>query len=373
MDDLNFVWSAPALWALLGLLGVVIWNRHRQHAYLLWLAAAWVSAGVASTVAWLMPVPDGTVHGLVGVFAWLAAVLAAQATAQRFGRSVRMLHVAVISSLMLLGWAYFAFLQPSAQAQQRVLALGLALLLWHVLLAIWRVALRHRMERNLLLIYGVVCVLIAFSPWLQLDDIPGQPMLWLPLCAAVFSAAMVACVWAESPRHLRSELDRDVLTGLLSRPAFEKACGVRPAEQHIRFMVLCDLDHFQRVNQQFGPAVGDQVLREVALLLQASVRTGDMVARLGGEEFGVALRRIDPDHAHALVQRIVDAMAQPEWRSKLGIGTLTASFGVAMVREEDSLDVVLHRADVLLCQAKDAGCNRVAMEEVVLEPELRFQ
>lgn len=374
MDDLSFVWSAPALWALLGLGAVVVWHRHRQHAYLLCLAAAWLCAGAASAVgAGAMGMPSGAVPGLAVLLAGAAAVLTAQATAQRFGRSVHVPSVVLIGGLMLLAWACFAYLQPSVPAQQAVLSLGMAALLAHVVLAIGPVALRHSMERNLLLVYCVVCVSIACIPWLHLEAMPGEPMLWLLLGAVVFSGAMVACVWAESPRHLRAAHDRDELTGLLSRPAFDKACGARPAEQHIRFMVLCDLDHFQRVNQQFGPSVGDEVLRQFAHLLQASVRTGDVVARLGGEEFALALRHIDPAHAHALVQRVVDAMAQQHGFSKLSAGPLTASFGVAMVREEDSVDIALHRADVLLCQAKDAGCNQIAMEEMLAEPELRFQ
>ena len=373
MDHLNFAWSAPVLWALLGLLGVVMWNLHRQHVYLLWLAAAWLCAGVASMLAWRMHVPAGATHGLVGFFAWLAAILTAQAMARRFGRNVRRLPLAAISGLMLLGWGYFAYIHPSAQALQCVFSLGLALILSHVLLAIWRVALRHGKERALWLIYAGVAVLIALSPWLQRNGLADQAMLWLPWGAMVFSVAMAACVWAENPTHLRTEHDRDALTGLMRRQAFEQACGARPAEQGIRFMVLCDLDHFQRVNQQFGKTAGDEVLRQFAHLLQTSIRTGDVLARLGGEEFGVALRRIHPDDAHALVQRIVDTMAQQHWARKLAIGPLTASFGLVMVREEDSLDIALHRADVLLCQAKDAGCNRIATEDMVVEAELRFQ
>lgn len=372
MDKFNFAWLGPLLWALLGLLAVLVWRRHRQHPYLLWLTAAWLCAGVASTAACWMG-PRGVQQVSIGLFAWLAAVLTAQATVMRFGRRLRMSTVAAITGIALVAGVYLAYQQPAAQALQKWWAFSVAVLLGHVLLTMWRLALRHGMERNLLLIYSAVCVLIAASPWLSADSLPVPHMLLLPLCAAVFTAAMVACVWAESPCHLRAEHDRDVLTGLLSRQAFEKACGQRPAEQQIRFMVLCDLDHFQRVNQQFGKKVGDEVLRHFAQLLQTSVRTGDVVARVGGEEFVLALRHIDQAHAQALVQRIVDAMAQQHWASKLSIGPLTASFGVAMVREEDSLDLALHRADVLLCQAKDAGCHRIAMQDMVVDADFRFQ
>lgn len=362
MDNLNFAWLGPMLWALLGWLVVVVWRGQRQHPYLLCLAAAWLCAGVASTAACLMGA-GGAQQGWIGGFAWLAALLTGQAMAMRFGRHVRVSAVAAITGGALLCAGCLAYWHPAVPYQQAVSAVAVAALLGSVLLRIGRVALRHGMERNLLLIYSAVCVLIALSPWLLPDHPAWLRLLLLPLGAAVFSAVMVACVCAESPCHLRAEHDRDVLTGLLSRQAFEKACGLRPAEQRIGFMVLCDLDHFQRVNQQFGGKVGDEVLRHFAQLLQTSVRTGDVVARLGGEEFGLALRQMDPVNAQALVQRIVDAMAQQHWSHPVSIGPLTASFGVAAVREQDSLNVALHRAHVLLCQAKDAGCNRIAMDE----------
>jgi diguanylate cyclase (GGDEF)-like protein len=373
MDDFNGVWFASALWALLGVAGVGVSKRYPQHPYLLWFAAAWLCAGVASTAAWLLAGPGGWVHGAVAVFAWLAVLLTAQGMGMRFGRHMHLPMVAVISLLMLVGWGYFAYLEPAALPQQRVLGLGLALLLAHVGLVIGRAHMRHAMERNAVLVYAAMCVAIAVRPWLPEGSTPYGAAWWLPLCAGVFSAAVVACVRAESPPPVCNAQDRDGLTGVLSRHAFEQACGARPAQQHIRFMVLCDLDHFERVNQQFGVAVGDDMLRSFAHLLQTSVRTGDVVGRLGGEEFGVALRHIDPDHAAALVQRIVDAMAQQHWARKLALGPLTASFGMATVREEDSLDIALHRADVLLCQAKDGGGNRMVTQAMGLQPEMLFQ
>lgn len=360
MDYFDFFLLLPVFWVLLGFFSIWVWRQHRKHRYLLGLAAAWLCTGLAHTSALWPQTSSAAVQWPVAVAAWLGAVALAQAMAMRFGCSVQRLVLGGITVLMVVGWT-----QLSALHHSKVLIVGLALILAHGLPSMWRMASRHRTERILQISYSAVCVLLLLSPWLG-DSAQGWWLgrtLVLPLCAAVLTAAMVGCVWAESPSPLLGARDRDGVTGLLSRQSFEKACSARPAEQHIRFLVLCDIDHVQRVSHQFGTAAADELLRDFARLLQTSVRTGDLVARLGGDEFAMALRHIDRANAQALVQRIIHAMAQQHGASPLAIGPLTASFGLAMVREGESLEGVLHRAAVLLCQAKDAGCNGVVVED----------
>lgn len=370
MKYLNFVLLAPVFWVLLSFLSMGVWSQHRKHVYLLWLAGAWCCAGLAHTSVWLMPAASWDAQLLVAAAAWLGAVALAQAMAMRFGRTIHLPWLGAIAALITLGWS----ISPAALHLQQVLLVGVALTLGHVLPVIWHLALRHHLERALLASYSVVCVLILLSAGLS-----GRAEGWwigrtwvLPLCAVVLTFAMLACAWAESSTHWYVARDRDGLTGLLSRPAFEKANHPRPAEQHISFIVLCDIDHFQRVKKKFGATVGNEVLKHFAQLLQSSVRTGDLAARLGNDEFGMALRDIDAAHAHALVQRILAAMAQQPWAQQLDIGPLTASFGLVQVAEDESLDMALHRADVLLCQAKDAGGSRVAAQEPLVPAHLQF-
>lgn len=365
MDYLNFVLVVPIFWALLSVFSIWAWSQHRKHLYLLWLAGGWFCTGLAQASMVVNHSSGAVGSWTIVVSAWIGAAALAQAMAMRFGRSVHIRFLAGMTALALVCWAWL----PPFLAPHQLLMVSLALVLAHVLPGIWRLALRHRMERFLLACYALVGMHLLVVAGLE----HGDASWWLghtlavPICAVVLAGVMVGCVWAESPLHLYVERDRDGLTGLLSRQSFEKACLRRPAEQHISFMVLCDIDHLQRVNQKFGSAVGDEVLRHFAQLLQANVRSGDLVGRLGGEEFGIALRNIDRANAQALVQRIIDSMAQQHWASKVDIGPLTASFGLTMVREDDTLDVALHRADVLLCQTKDAGGNRLTVEDQAVE------
>jgi len=374
---MNFALAAPVWLALLAVASVAVWSCHRKHLNLLWFAAALLLAACAYCVSvtgyWgeANPVADAV---SIGLLSGAAAVALSQSVAMRFGRRVHVLWSTVGAGLMATGIWWLTEGRSTQQASWLV-ALGLTVLLGHVLPVIWRLASRHHVERLLLAVYTAICAVVLLSPgWVQEVSASGWGMgMLVALAGGALAAAMVGCTLTDGILPgLCTQRGRDALTGLLSRRAFEFACGSHPAAQQISVMVLCDLDNFQRINNQFGPTVGNDVLRSFAQLLQASVREGDHVARMGGEEFGLALRDIDLDNARVLVQRITHAMRQQHWASRAAIGPLTASFGVAMVRENDLLPLVLHRADVLLCQAKDAGCNRVEVDETAITSDPLF-
>ena len=372
--------AAPILLALMAATSGVVWHYHRKHLNLLYLAGGLLLAGCAQAVYAQRGAPAGWgEQANMALLSGAVAVAVAQSIAMRFGRRVQVIWVAAGAGMMAAGAWYFMQISPSAHGLWVVTALGLALILAHVLPVTWRLASRHRMERMLLLVYSAISVLVLCSPWLA-EGMSSQAAAWmwsllLPACGGLLMIAMVGCTLTDGLPGLCTGLDRDALTGLLSRSALDAVCGSHPAAQQISVLVLCDLDNFQRINNQFGATAGNEVLRSFALLLQNSVREGDYVARIGGEEFGMALRDIDMDNAQALIQRITHSMRQQQWGDKATVAMgdpLTASFGLAMVRESDSLQQALHRADVLLCQAKDAGSNRVGVEIVVTDSEPSF-
>jgi diguanylate cyclase (GGDEF)-like protein len=371
MAPIYLPFAASILLALMAAISGIVWHYHRKHLNLLCLAGGLLLAGCAQAVYALWGAQAGWgEHVHMGLLSGAAAVAVAQSVAMRFGRRVQVIWVAAGAGVMAVGAWYFMLISPSAHGHWVVTALGLALILGHVLPVTWSLASRHRMERMLLLVYTAISALVLCSPWLNAEAISSQVAAWMwslliPLSGGLLVAAMVGCTLTDGLPVVCTGLDRDALTGLLSRRAFDAVCGSHPATQQISVLVLCDLDNFQRINNQFGTTVGNEVLRSFAQLLQSSVREGDHVARIGGEEFGMALRDIDMDNAQALIQRITHSMRQQSWGGTVANGEqLTASFGLAMVRENDSLQQGLHRADVLLCQAKDAGSNRVGVEAV---------
>lgn len=151
--------------------------------------------------------------------------------------------------------------------------------------------------------------------------------------------------------------EQDPLTRLANRRAVERFCATMPPTATI-CLVMIDIDHFKAINDRFGHAAGDAVLREVAQVLAGSVRTVDQVARWGGEEFLIALPTPSAELGADAATRILARVADHDWSGILGDVRLTLSAGVASGGAVD-LAGVLERADAALYRAKREGRNRV--------------
>ena len=164
-------------------------------------------------------------------------------------------------------------------------------------------------------------------------------------------------------RRLTSDALTDQLTGLPNRRAFNAMVSRRrpeAIEERSDCVAVLDLDHFKVVNDSFGHAVGDRVLRDFAALARRMVREGDFVARIGGEEFAIFFPDTPVDQALLVCDRLRLEMANTD----LCIGSppvrVTVSGGVGQVGPE-GIDHALRIADVALYQAKRNGRDRFAL------------
>jgi diguanylate cyclase (GGDEF)-like protein len=163
---------------------------------------------------------------------------------------------------------------------------------------------------------------------------------------------------------LRALADTDGLTGLLNRRAFlpfaEDAMSYFKRYQRPFSILMFDIDHFKRVNDTYGHAIGDEVIRAVGASIKEEIRTTDKVAPFGGEEFVVLLRETDELVAARMAGRLKDKIAALNIFSDGNTIRFTASVGCAM-SDEGSRDVedIIQRADKALYSAKSAGRNRV--------------
>jgi len=155
----------------------------------------------------------------------------------------------------------------------------------------------------------------------------------------------------------------DGLTGLYNHRRFQERLSeeIARCERNPQplSLVMIDLDHFKRVNDQYGHPVGDTVLRGVAKLLKESIRKVDLAARYGGEEFVLLLVGTDPAGAHRLAERIREAGERLSFRAEGREFRISLSLGLASYpadarRKED----LIERADQALYRAKQAGRNR---------------
>lgn len=159
----------------------------------------------------------------------------------------------------------------------------------------------------------------------------------------------------------------DPLTEVPNRRFLEMALTSRLGEVR-RFgldvsVVMLDIDDFKSVNDRFGHAVGDSVLRMVATVLAANERAEDLVARLAGDEFVIVLQHTDAPRAAKICERLRVLIEGSELDDRGAVVRVTASFGVTAVTPEDDVDTVLRRADELLYAAKARHTRPTAVRD----------
>lgn len=155
----------------------------------------------------------------------------------------------------------------------------------------------------------------------------------------------------------------DELTGLLNRRHILK-CLKEEITRAQRTnsscsIALIDLDFFKRINDQFGHPAGDEALRTFAISIFANIRTIDKLGRYGGEEFLLVMPDTAKDQAVRTLDRLRSIVSELDWTPISGSSKLTMSAGICTVRQADSTEEILARADIALYRAKDAGRNCV--------------
>jgi diguanylate cyclase (GGDEF)-like protein len=184
--------------------------------------------------------------------------------------------------------------------------------------------------------------------------------------AQVVTTLSILVAWREEAElELRRQAVTDVLTGLLNRRGWGELAVPQLASAHRHGIAVAllaiDLDHFKRVNDVYGHAVGDQALRLLGRLLQKEQRAGDCVARLGGEEFGMLLSYTGVEAAARFDARL-RAAVRAATLAELGFA-MEFSSGLAALRENESMEDLLKRADAACYVAKSQGRGRLVLAE----------
>ncbi len=163
----------------------------------------------------------------------------------------------------------------------------------------------------------------------------------------------------------------DPLTGVMNARAYYRMCDqsihTSQRRQAVFAVLFIDLDHFKAINDRYGHAVGDEVLREVAQALQSHIRRSDALGRIGGEEFSVFLPDTHLQGAQELAEALRQAVADLRIQTAGQILQITASIGVASgnfgAEQAPSMKQIQQQADQAMYEAKRAGRNRVSTFE----------
>lgn len=172
--------------------------------------------------------------------------------------------------------------------------------------------------------------------------------------------------------------ETDSLTGLLNRSALfrrgHKLVKQANEDQGALSVLIFDIDFFKQFNEDFGHLVGDDLLKKVAQLVSETMRSRDVFARLGGEEFVAILPSSDLSHAKAIAVRVLEKIAEYNFAELAVNRNITLSLGVASLKDDlTEFDDILHAADLAMYQAKAQGRNQIVSYESIVKDQERRQ
>jgi diguanylate cyclase (GGDEF)-like protein len=347
-----------------------------------WLLANYLLGGIGALAAWKnLHVPGSVAYVLNFEIPQLryATLHLAVVSFVGIGRNTRWL--SVLLALACLP-AYLIGNSPALQLQQyNVLAFGLAVqTLWTGILLFLRHEPLTRWPRSLmggfLLLYAAmeaarigVTLATGHGP---AQSAPLLDSLSIDIFVVAGSLTPLAFIWMMNSRllaDLKVQSVCDPLTSLLNRRGFQKAFD-RLCETHLETgqefaLAVADLDRFKSINDTYGHVEGDAVLYRAATLFQRELRPGDVVGRLGGEEFVFLFPETEPAQALSITERLRAALEHAIFPVPGGVVNVTASFGVTTStgRPAPTLVALLREADAAMYQAKAAGRNLTFLSE----------
>ncbi|WP_296935481.1 GGDEF domain-containing protein [uncultured Marinobacter sp.] len=192
--------------------------------------------------------------------------------------------------------------------------------------------------------------------------------------STAFVVSACAYVFAHRNHDQRERLEHlatiDPLTGIKNRRSMDQELDLAAADAERTglpyALVLLDIDHFKRINDEHGHGVGDDVLTELVALLKQNTRKSDQLFRYGGEEFVLLLPGVDGIGLKAVMNNLQQVLRK---YMKHPGGSVTASFGVALLRHGEGVDSWLARADTALYEAKETGRDRIVFADLQESPE----
>ncbi|QIB35887.1 GGDEF domain-containing protein [Ancylobacter pratisalsi] len=369
----------PAIGLIFATAFLMLWWNHRERPHILLMAGAAATYAIAVSAQLFLPlIPGVGVNTLGSAFFYLLALgLFIEAILMRVGVRGNVPFILAFAALILALLAFFILVHDSLIIRIYVLNVGAgALLCW----AAWRLR-RARSVRMIdrALFWIVLLIGLHFLPrtvFTLLADAGtgatttaqfGHSIFFQVMNFALIILALLLCltfllaIALDILEDVRREQYCDSLTPLLNRRGFEAEGQRRLVALHggRASVVFCDIDHFKSVNDTYGHAAGDEVIRTVGVLIADEIRPSDLGGRIGGEEFVILLPGASLEEGRVLAERLRQRISEASFAA-LRQARVTASFGVAEAGPDEPLDDVMSRADDKLYAAKRGGRDRVA-------------
>lgn len=370
----------PTIAAIFAAIFVGLWMRDRSATHVLALAVSYFCLCSGFLMFHFTPNPNGVIETLLmHVVYSVGTISLCWGVAMRVNQRVSLAAFALIvavTGLIIVAGSY------GTNMNVRLVAInsgyGLMMALTAQLLA--RSGEREMFDRVVTCLLGITSAQFFVRPLLAMimsgpmsaetyRDSDGYAlwMLTMGVVSLLLALSLVAAIVFDQLRAERHNAERDHLTGLKMRRAFEDEAMRMLDENSDRrnpvSMIVADIDHFKGVNDTFGHQAGDEAIAAFGALIGETVRDSDICGRVGGEEFCILVWNCDIAPAHRLAERLRRGFGNTQFDA-LGEGVrLTASFGVAQWREGEGYGKLFARADKALYEAKASGRNKVAAEQ----------
>lgn len=355
----------------------ILWIGRSKHIapYVRYFACVIVMAGILQ-IAQAIAIPQQMIDVLPWLCVWflLAISLMTHSIYLRFKIRTHWPYVVSVIILSIPIFLYFTYIDYSFESRLSATMVATLLIFGNNLRGILTNRSQHWLDHLLkiiiiLMLSFFVCqvmflVLMANTLWLD----AYVTLFWsstqftsLFFNMAIFSL-LSGCAVHDSMRTLKYELSIDPLTGLFNRRALhEKQKLFRALPEAPYALLLCDLDHFKKINDQYGHAIGDLALQHVSQIMRTTLRQNNRIIRFGGEEFLVVLAApadLALEMAECLRHNIY---RQPLYLPEQEI-SITISIGVSFFDAPCDLEPALQDADLMLYQAKKMGRDQVAWQ-----------
>lgn len=312
------------------------------------------------------------------LFLIISAYLLFVTVVKRYGHALRRYqmwligaHIATLEVLTLV----FSFYYESEIIRDMLMVISCVV---PIVLAMQRVRsvlpLGSKGDKVLLMVLAFTLLTIGVIAPVYLAFIAGDEfeqtvmgLLMIVLLQLLFIIGFAVSVVQSLVNRLNRKVYTDALTKTRNRHYFynvaPKISENAAASNQSLAAILCDIDHFKAINDTYGHMVGDKALQHFTQVLQSELRKGDMLVRMGGEEFLIVLRDCDIAQARQLAERLRESITENALKYQSKTVTVTASFGVVEVLPGADIFKSVNLADQALYQAKETGRNQVIAVE----------
>lgn len=187
--------------------------------------------------------------------------------------------------------------------------------------------------------------------------------IFIPAYMAGLTIFLFSSYMLDAHKELQRQATTDPLTNLYNRRFFMKEAKrlLQTAERHKEpvCVMMCDIDFFKQINDNYGHKTGDHAIKAFAKILQESLRGGDILARYGGEEFVSILTQTNKEDGLAVAERMREQTENLTLETERGLIKITASFGLCEVQNYNDVEIAINQADDAMYQAKSSGRNKV--------------